>query len=230
MPFHRSSPRGLLAPPPPAKRESSLAKMPVHSGAVATKSAGKIAQRSPVLVPPVQSGQIGGDHPGCGIPPSDQDDFAFGRIHVAEYVGYNDNSQACWIDVSAVITPWWGYALMLAMMSRNEPPGKEFYATGVRLRAVRDALGLSREDLAKFVGNVGWEAIRDWELGASPPGIRQMLVLAERFDIGLDYIYRGKIHVLPDNLRADILKNERDILENGPRKPGRPAAGAKAAK
>lgn len=76
---------------------------------------------------------------------------------------------------------------------------------GRRLRATRDALGLTQE-VAAQIGAVSDNAWSMWEKGERTPAPGSMLRLRVEFGISLDWIYAGDPARLPHDL-AEKLKH-----------------------
>ena len=68
---------------------------------------------------------------------------------------------------------------------------------GIRLKVFQNALAASTSELSQ---NVGWgeEQWEQWKIGKQLPSISDMIALSERYDVTLDYIYRGDMSNLPD--------------------------------
>jgi transcriptional regulator with XRE-family HTH domain len=78
----------------------------------------------------------------------------------------------------------------------------QYTQMGRRLTAVRLALGLKLRDFS----NYGIEVSRmsNWEQGERPPNAVALIPFCERFDVPLDYIFRGKVGSLPADLRERV--------------------------
>lgn len=62
---------------------------------------------------------------------------------------------------------------------------------GRRLRLLRKGSGDTQNDIAKLLG-VTREAVSQWERGENTPTIETLKVLAQRYQVSLDYIVEGK--------------------------------------
>lgn len=62
---------------------------------------------------------------------------------------------------------------------------------GRRLRLLRKGNGDTQNDIAKLLG-VTREAVSQWERGENTPTIETLKVLAQRYQVSLDYIVEGK--------------------------------------
>lgn len=60
-----------------------------------------------------------------------------------------------------------------------------------RLRTVREMRGYELEDIQKFTG-VSKSAVSYWENGRSWPRVEHLLILAEKLDVGLDFLVLGR--------------------------------------
>ncbi len=63
---------------------------------------------------------------------------------------------------------------------------------GPRIRALRHEAGFSQTALAKLLG-VTPGAVGNWERGQVNPTIKQGIKICVRFDVSLDYIFRGEM-------------------------------------
>lgn len=77
---------------------------------------------------------------------------------------------------------------------------------GRRLTAVRLALGLKLKDFSNY--GIEVSRISNWEQGERPPNAVALIPFCERFDVPLDYIFRGKL----GSLSADLRKRVDEIL------------------
>lgn len=58
---------------------------------------------------------------------------------------------------------------------------------GNRIKALRETNGLSQKELGKIV-NKGDSAVRMWELGNSEPDCSTLIILADHFNVSIDYL------------------------------------------
>ena len=74
---------------------------------------------------------------------------------------------------------------------------------GKRLKMFRKALDIRQVDLAR---ELGWSQQKwgQWENVVRNPNISDMIELAERYGITLDYIYRGDMSRLPEWMEKKI--------------------------
>lgn len=78
-------------------------------------------------------------------------------------------------------------------------------AIGKRLEAVRLANGFEvQADFADAIG-VGRTVYNAWETGAQRPGLTSVLRLVDRFGLTLDFIYRGNLASLHEDVRKSIV-------------------------
>ena len=91
---------------------------------------------------------------------------------------------------------------VLAPVARHNDtmPDKPFHGVPNRLRAIREELGLSRTEMAEWLG-VGRTRWGNWEGGPDKAGNYPdedvMIELCHRLDLTMDYIYRGKSDLIP---------------------------------
>ena len=95
---------------------------------------------------------------------------------------------------------------------------------GLRLELFRKALGKRQVDLAN---EHGWSQQKwgQWENGKRNPNTSDMIELAERYGVTLDYIYRGDMARLPEWMEkriralavsdARVSSNPKKTIENG---------------
>lgn len=74
---------------------------------------------------------------------------------------------------------------------------------GRRLRATRKALGANQTEMAEMVG-VTKQAWGQYEAGNRRPDLTPMLAFSDRFNISLDWIYKGNPAQLPYTLTNQI--------------------------
>ncbi len=89
---------------------------------------------------------------------------------------------------------------------------------GKRLKMFRKALGVRQVDLVR---ELGWSQQKwgQWEHGVRNPNISDMIELAERYGVTLDYIYRGDMTRLPEwmekKIREFAASDSRDGVDQG---------------
>ena len=90
-------------------------------------------------------------------------------------------------------------------------------AMGARLQAIRQALGLSQEDMADHMG-IAVSTLSAWEIGRNQIDIVKLAKAATRFGFTTDWVARGDLSGIRKDL-ADILEG----MASGDRSPrGRP--------
>lgn len=86
-------------------------------------------------------------------------------------------------------------------MPKKLPSSMLARQAGLRLRAAREVIGLTQEQLAKQLG-IGRTALANWE-GGRLPDVRAMVRLLSDFGISLEWIYAGSLARVPyDDARA----------------------------
>ena len=91
-----------------------------------------------------------------------------------------------------------------------------------KLRALRQAFGLSPEAFAARLGRVSASTVRRWESGRHVPLIRQLEAIADAFDIELAVFFEPSNPTRKRRSRAahdDVLPGQIELL------PGQPARG-----
>lgn len=73
-----------------------------------------------------------------------------------------------------------------------------------RLKAVRAELGLDPGGMAKKL-SVGRTRYLNWERGDNLPSERAMIVLCDLTGISMDYLYRGRVDVIPTGLAIRLI-------------------------
>lgn len=58
---------------------------------------------------------------------------------------------------------------------------------GTRLREVRKSKKLTQQEVADFIGNK-CNTISDWETGKNEPSLEKLIVLADFFEVSLDWL------------------------------------------
>ena len=81
--------------------------------------------------------------------------------------------------------------------------------TGRRIRLTREALGLSQPELAEAIG-LGKTAWNNYERGRSRPNIEDGIRFSERFNISLDWIYKGDM----SSLSYELAKKLKPLLDD----------------
>lgn len=95
------------------------------------------------------------------------------------------------------------------------PDAASFEATGRRLIATRLALGFTSQlEFAEAAG-VSPQAINNYERGRSRPQLSVALALCERFQLTLDWIYRGDPGGLPMRLARVLARDPPSLSSQG---------------
>lgn len=88
-------------------------------------------------------------------------------------------------------------------MSRAKPEPDFMRAAGLRLKATREALGKTQDQMAAEIG-VERNAYAMWEGGTRTPQVAAMVRLLKVHRIPLDWIYAGTFGALPSDLQAKV--------------------------
>ena len=92
---------------------------------------------------------------------------------------------------------------------------------GMRLRALREGIGLSQSKFADVIGSTQ-SSINRYEQGQSAPSLETLVKYADYFDVSMDYLYcrtdepRGKLYdYQPERLKGKNIQNQelRDFIE-----------------
>ena len=67
---------------------------------------------------------------------------------------------------------------------------------GIRLQVAREAIGISKTDMAKTLG-ISLQRYANWEYGLRLPSPQHIFLLKEKFGITSDYIWGGDTSGLP---------------------------------
>lgn len=78
------------------------------------------------------------------------------------------------------------------------------------IAALRKKKGITQEQLATAV-NVSPQAVSKWETGVSMPDVQTMPLIAEYFEVSIDYLYRGK-----EMTYSDIYRNVFEKVAENP--------------
>ena len=92
------------------------------------------------------------------------------------------------------------------MKSRDKLPRIDMQGVGLRLEAMRHALVLSRKDFAVSFGLDPSSYTKTVD-GEKLLRSEAAYVIAERWGVSMDYIFRGRLTDLPEHLRESILKH-----------------------
>jgi len=92
-----------------------------------------------------------------------------------------------------------------------------------KLRALRQAFGLSPDAFAARIGRVSASTVRRWECGRHVPLIRQLEAIADAFDIDVAVFFEpANPHRTPRarKARSDVLPGQIELLPSHPRVRG----------
>lgn len=92
-------------------------------------------------------------------------------------------------------------------MSRQPRKDELKMDVGRRLRAAREAMGLTAKELCAAVG-IQANRYSQWETGKNLLDPVVALQIAERYGISLDYLYRGDLSGLKHSVAAKLQMNE----------------------
>lgn len=92
-----------------------------------------------------------------------------------------------------------------SLARKKEPAVSEQEAAGARLRAARQALGLTQREIAEVAGATP-HGISQWEAGIKRINPFGMARLKARWGISLDFVYAGDISALPHGLASAVQK------------------------
>lgn len=112
------------------------------------------------------------------------------------YMAHADGLRRIGVDVNvnALLCATASHALVSGMPKRAEPmtPEKAAWAkkVGQRLAWVREIAGASQGKVASLLG-IGQQAVSGYEKGIRVPDPHVMLVFCARFQVSMEYVYRG---------------------------------------
>ena len=93
---------------------------------------------------------------------------------------------------------------IVAAMSDRPSDGTSAVAIGLRLRLTREVLGLTQAEFADRCG-IARNTFNQYEQGKNKPQLPLAIEMCERFNLTLDWLYRGDPSGLPYKM-ADSLK------------------------
>lgn len=97
---------------------------------------------------------------------------------------------------------------MRCMSDREDMPKIDLANVGLRLAAIRSASGLTSGDFAKTV-DIDPSSYSKIELGKKPLNVDMGFRVAERWGVSMDFLYRGSLNGLPDNIMASLRDAEK---------------------
>lgn len=77
-----------------------------------------------------------------------------------------------------------------------------------QLKANRDRLGLSQEDVAHAIF-VSRQTMSSWENGKTYPDVQSLLLLSQLFGVSLDELVKGDVVLMKETISKDALRMER---------------------
>ena len=78
--------------------------------------------------------------------------------------------------------------------------GRSAVEVGNRIRAERERLGLSQEDLAQRIF-VSRQTISNWETGKTYPDVQSLLLLSNLFEVSVDSLVKGDVEVMQEKIQ-----------------------------
>lgn len=100
---------------------------------------------------------------------------------------------------------------MWCVMSDDED--LPFREIGFRLMAIRESYEMDGTQFPESAG-IPSGSYNHWERGRHNISVKNAIKIAERYDVSLDYIYRGKYGILSDERRKLIQEAERGIRKS----------------
>lgn len=88
-------------------------------------------------------------------------------------------------------------------------------AVGENLRRVRVLFDTNMTRMAAFYG-VKTTTWRKWEIGETIPDAGVMAAFCDRYFVTMDWIYRGRLAGLPEDLRLTLYRAYPDLLDRPP--------------
>lgn len=80
---------------------------------------------------------------------------------------------------------------------------------GERIQDLRKKRGYSQEKLAKYL-NMSRQAIAKWEQNISEPSIDCLILMAQFFEVNLDYLITGKVNINIE--KSDEVIREKEVV------------------
>ena len=116
--------------------------------------------------------------------------------------------------------PWWPDHAVVSGIADSDAQK----AMGARLQSIRQALGLSQEDMADHMG-IAVSTLSAWEIGRNQMDIVKLAKAATRFGFTTDWVARGDLSGIRKDL-ADTLEGmaAADTRSARGRRRGRPKA------
>lgn len=95
---------------------------------------------------------------------------------------------------------------------------------GSRLRIAFEAIEKKQADISRLFPDATPSKIGNWLRGDDYPNEWFLVRFCDRFNISMDWIYRGRVSVAMDTSLADALWAAEQALPQDPEEAGRPAA------
>lgn len=87
---------------------------------------------------------------------------------------------------------------------------------GARLKATREALGIRPVEICQEL-DIQQNKYSQWENGKSRPNLDDMIRFCERYDVALDWIYRGDPSKLPREIYSAVMRTMQQESSGSPR-------------
>ena len=110
----------------------------------------------------------------------------------------------------------------LRLVPKLERPADVVVKAGLRLRAIRDALGLQQEDMAEACG-AAQNRWSNWERGDHPPDALVMARARVIYGVSLDWIYVGVADGLPMRLAQHLARTVPELVASASEAAAAPA-------
>ena len=98
----------------------------------------------------------------------------------------------------------WRDGFIIEPMPKSTKPQALRRDVGTRIALLREAVALTQEQMADALA-VARNTLAMWETGARTPDLNAMIRLSERFDVSLDYVYKGSLTALRADLRTQLV-------------------------
>ncbi|MEM6891855.1 MAG: helix-turn-helix transcriptional regulator [Pseudomonadota bacterium] len=95
----------------------------------------------------------------------------------------------------------------------SEKEKYQYREIGARLRAIRESTGMNTKEFAAFL-ELNYTRYVNWETGARRLLPDQAEIFCDRFSVTLDFIYRGKLAQLPENILKAVASIPRESAQS----------------
>lgn len=113
-----------------------------------------------------------------------------------------------------------GYLAHSAVMARGRPDPSSVEEIAARLRLIRTALGKTQAFMSQMIGSAtDGQAWGNYETGERRISLDHALTLCQRTGLTLDFIYRGNMVSLPEDLGQKIQTQIRSGIAAKKRRP-----------